>query len=155
MGAFPNVSTQFPHQKNPNMAGRTPCLNVSAKLRAMRDDTTIGGQPIPGGKTIGDLICDVIHQGVLSREIEWVELYLNRTEGQARQSIEVSGPGESPLFPADRQQEALSDPRVLDLQCQLDALTAATTTTLDPGRVRAAGQPGPLGDAAASGAGQP
>lgn len=81
---FPNSDTQFRPGESGNPAGRPKGQSVTARLRTLLDETSIGGKTLPGGKTVRDIVCETIVKQVLAGDFRFAELLLNRADGLMR-----------------------------------------------------------------------
>jgi hypothetical protein len=61
----------------------------------------------------------------IAGDVAAARVYLDHVVGKPPQAIELGGLHVEPLFPPEAQQRMLSDPRAVELACQLDAILAA------------------------------
>lgn len=96
MGTFPSREHQFPPGNNANPAGRPKGRPVEAMLRRRIAGESASGEPIAEvlAATLLKLAADLDNPKVALAAIREI---LDRTEGKARQAIEVTGEGGGPV----------------------------------------------------------
>lgn len=77
-----NLKPPWPKGTSGNPAGRAPGSSVTARLRAIAEAVSLGGKPIPGGKTVADLVAETVVREALKGDVRFVHLFLDRTEGK-------------------------------------------------------------------------
>lgn len=88
-GEWPSRDTQF---KPGNRQGGRPVgsLSLTGKLREMLQSTEFRGQKLPRGKTVGDVLLEVIIQESLKGKYPFAREVLDRIEGKVADRLEVS-----------------------------------------------------------------
>lgn len=131
---------------NPGGPGRPKrAETISDIIREALKQRTIGGKPIPGDRTVADVIAEVVMAKALKGDHKFITTLLERVEGKVKERHEISGPDGAPLFARDAQHRMLADSRAVELACQLDELLARPTDSdglagADPGGIRPPGQ---------------
>ncbi len=79
----------WPKGVSGNPGGRPRGRSVSARLRALLEGTAVGGQPLPDGKAVADLVAEVILTHALKGDPRFVALLLDRVEGKVTERVEA------------------------------------------------------------------
>jgi hypothetical protein len=118
MGTFGHPDGRFKPGTSGNPAGRPPdaLRGVSARILAKLQETTIGGKELPGGRTVAEMLAEVVIREALKAKYPFVKEVLDRTEGRPIDRHEHGGPGGGPLVTALVDVSALTDDQLNDLE---------------------------------------
>ena len=84
----PSPATRFKPGNKANLAGRPPGRSITARLRELTEETKLGDTKIKDGKQVADLLSEVIVKQALKGDFRFVQLLLDRLEGQASHNLE-------------------------------------------------------------------
>jgi hypothetical protein len=90
----PSPETRFEPGRSGNPGGRAKGRSVAKILRELREQTEIDGVPVPGGKTLGELLAQRIVSWALQGDEKFVRIFLDRSEGGVRPVFEDRPPGD-------------------------------------------------------------
>ena len=79
---FPNPDTQFRPGQSGNPGGRPKGRSITARLVELLDRSELNGQPIKGGKQVGDLVAETIVKHALGGDIHFTRLLVDRIDGK-------------------------------------------------------------------------
>jgi hypothetical protein len=90
----PSPETRFEPGRSGNPGGRARGRSVAKILRELREQTEIDGVPVPGGKTLGELLAQRILSWALQGDEKFVRIFLDRSEGGVRPVLDDRPPGD-------------------------------------------------------------
>src|SRR4051812_37399086 len=99
----PSPSTRFKSGDDwsGNRSGRPPGKSLTGRLRDMLELTTWKGEPLPEGKTVADLLAEVMVKKALGGNLKFFVELLNRTDGKVRHFAEPAAPAQIVVCYAD------------------------------------------------------
>jgi hypothetical protein len=95
--ANPPVHSRFQPGQSGNLAGRTKGRSLTAIVREVLESNTLGGKPIPQGRTVKEVLGDVIVKEALKGKFTFTKEVWDRTEGKVPDKVQHSGEGGGPV----------------------------------------------------------
>lgn len=95
--AHPPVHSRFQPGQSGNPGGRAKGRTLTSILREVLDSNTLGGKPIPQGRTVADMLGDVIIKEALKGKFTFAKEVLDRTEGKVAEKHEHTGKDGAPM----------------------------------------------------------
>lgn len=80
-----------------NPGGRAKGRSLTAIVREVLESNTLGGKPIPQGKTVAEVLGDVIVKEALKGKFTFAKEVWDRTEGKVSDKVEHTGKDGAPL----------------------------------------------------------
>ena len=89
---YPSEQHQFQPGQSGNPGGRPKGQSITARIRALLEQSIdLDGKPLEGGRTLGDLLAEVVLANALSGDVKAAKDLLDRLDGRSRQSVPEQG----------------------------------------------------------------
>ena len=92
----PPLETRFRPGQSGNPAGRPKRKTLGERIADLLDETDLYGKPIPGGRSVADLLAEAIVREALKGKFAFAKEVLDRTEGKVPDR--VAGPEGGPTM---------------------------------------------------------
>lgn len=93
--AHPPVHSRFQPGQSGNPGGRAKGRTLTSILREVLESNTLGGKPIPQGRTVADMLGDVIIKEALKGKFTFAKEVLDRMDGKVPDRVDLTSNGKT------------------------------------------------------------